>query len=68
MRVENIDAGRSTGEFRESLVEARAVTEPLKLIDEELENPMESIISEMARRETDAQPHSQGDGSILSLA
>lgn len=66
--MKNVEAGRSTGEFRESMTGVSGLPGLLKLRDEEVENPMESTISEMEQREADIQSDSQGDGRVLSLA
>ncbi|KAG2248243.1 hypothetical protein Bca52824_087871 [Brassica carinata] len=68
LRVESLEAGRAGGAFRESVAEPRVTVNPLQLRDEELENPMDSTISEMEQRETEAQMEAQGDGRILDLA
>ncbi|KAG2294406.1 hypothetical protein Bca52824_041075 [Brassica carinata] len=68
LRVESLEAWRAGGVFRESVAEPRVTVKPLQLRDEELENPMDSTISEMEQRETEAQMEAQGDGRILDLA
>ena len=68
LRVESLEAGRAGGAFRESVAEPRVTVKPLQLRDEELENPMDSTISEMEQRETEAQMEAQGDKRILDLA
>ena len=50
------------------MAEPRVTVKPLQIRDEELENPMDSTISEMEQRETEAQMEAQGDGRILDLA
>ncbi|KAL0688861.1 hypothetical protein Bca4012_088538 [Brassica carinata] len=50
VRVEILEAGRAGGAFRESVAEPRVTVKPLQLRDEELENPMDSTISEMEQR------------------
>lgn len=68
LRVENTNVGRSSGGFRDSEEDERARLEPLKLRDEELENPMDSIISEMEHGGAEVQMEVQEEGRILSLA
>ncbi|XP_013689967.2 uncharacterized protein LOC106393860 [Brassica napus] len=46
LRVENSNVGRPGGAFRDSVEKVKAVPKHLQLCDEELENPMESSISE----------------------
>lgn len=68
LRVERLDAGRAGGVFRENATEIGVTVKPLQLRDEELENPMDGIIGETEKCESNAQTSSQGDERVLSLA
>ena len=67
LRVESTDVGRLGGVFGDRGEEAQ-ITSRLQLQDEELENPLESIISETEQQETDILSNPQGDERVLSVA
>ncbi|XP_048616271.1 uncharacterized protein LOC106392972 [Brassica napus] len=68
LRVENSEAGRSGGGLRERVEDGRCMPARLQLRDEELENPMESIISETEHGRADIQTTSQEEERVVSLA
>ena len=68
LRVENTNAGRSGGVFKDSVEDVQTRSKTLLLRDEEVDNPMESTISAAEQKVADTQTSLQGDGRILSLA
>ncbi|XP_013617040.1 PREDICTED: uncharacterized protein LOC106323468 [Brassica oleracea var. oleracea] len=68
LRVENTPAGRAGGVFKDSMENGQTRSKTLLLHDEEVDNPMESIINLAEQRVADTQTSLQGDGRILSLA
>lgn len=68
LRVENVDAGRAVGVFRDRVDEIKTMPKPLVLRDEEVDNPMESNISEVEQGVADIQTNSQVDERVMSLA
>ncbi|XP_048623663.1 uncharacterized protein LOC125592501 [Brassica napus] len=68
LRVENIVVGRSGGVFRNRVEEVRVMPQTMQLRDEELENPMDSIISVTEQRETDILNSPKRDERALALA
>lgn len=68
LRVEGVDVGRAGGTFSVAVKGAGISSEPLRLRDEEVENPMDSTINETEQQEAGMQTNLEGEDTVLSLA